>query len=167
MAEIATKDIQSIVYIDESGIDDNKEYPYAWGKKGARIYAMKSGAKRKRLSIIGALNQNLLKAPFVFEGNCTREVFETYLIKILIPQVKPGQTIVMDNASFHKGGKIQSIIESAGCELTYLPAYSPDFNPIEHWWACVKHRIKQALPLYNRDIYKTAEFVFSKISSHR
>lgn len=127
---------------------------------------MKPGVKRKRLSIIGALNLNLLIAPFVFEGNCTREVFEAYLVKILLPQLKPGQTIVMDNASFHKGGKIQSVIESVGCELKYLPAYSPDFNPIEHWWAPVKYRMKQALPLYDRNIYKAAEFVFPKLSRH-
>jgi transposase len=166
LEEIATKNPENIVYIDESGIDDNEEYPYAWGKKGERIYAMKSGVKRKRLSIIGSLNQNILKAPFVFEGSCTRDVFEIYLSEILLPYIKPGQTIVMDNASFHKGGKIKSIIESAGCELTYLPAYSPDLNPIEHWWSPVKHRIKQALPLHNRDIYKAAEFVFPKLSRH-
>ncbi len=71
----------------------------------------------------------------------------------------------MDNASFHKGGKNQPIIESAGCDLIYLPAYSPDLNPIEHWWAHIKHRMKQALPLHNRDIYKAAEFVFSNIST--
>ncbi len=128
------------------------------------MYAMKPGFKRKRLSIIGALTNNTFTAPFVFEGNCTREVFETYLIKILIPNIKPGQTIVMDNASFHKRGKIQEIIEKAECQLIYLPAYSPDLNPIEHWWASIKHRIKQALPLCNRDIYKSAEFVFSNIS---
>ncbi len=128
---------------------------------------MKSHFKRKRLSIIGPLNRTILKASFVFEGNGTREVFETYLSKILLPHLKPGQTVVMDNASFHKGGKIQIIIESAGYQLLYLPAYSPDLNPIEHWWATIKHRMKRALLLCNRDPYKAEEFVFPQISIHK
>ncbi len=96
--ELARKDPKPIVYIDESGSDDNEVYPYAWGKKGARIYAMKSGVKQKGLSIIGALNQNNFKAPFVFEGTCTREVFEIYLFKILLHilnQDKPSSWIML------------------------------------------------------------------------
>nr|MBA3751520.1 IS630 family transposase [Candidatus Dependentiae bacterium] len=139
METIKTKPIDSLIYLDESGIDDNEEYPYAWGKKGPRIYALKPGKRQKRLSIISALHKNTLKAPFVFEGSCNREVFETYLLKVLLPVLKPGQTIIMDNASFHKNGKIKALIESAGCDLLYLPAYSPDFNPIEHQWAPLKH----------------------------
>ncbi|MBA3752553.1 transposase, partial [Candidatus Dependentiae bacterium] len=87
---------------------------------------------QKRLSIISAFHENTLKAPFVFEGSCNREVFETYLLEVLLPVVKPGQTISMDNASFHKNGNIKALIEkSAGCDLLYLQAYSPDFNPID------------------------------------
>ncbi len=149
-----------MIYLDESGIDDNEEYPYAWGKKGSRIYAMKPSKKRKRLSIISALNQNSLQAAFVFEGSCNREIFESYLITVLLPTLKPGQTVIMDNVSFHKGGKIKKIIESAQCELLYLPTYSPDFNPIEHLWARVKNRIRHELPRNNRDLYKAAEYAF-------
>ncbi len=91
------KNAGNILYIDESAIDDNEEYPYALNKKGSRVYALKQGFKRKRLSIISALNQNVLKAPFVFEGKCNRENFEAYLANILLPELKTGQTIIRDN----------------------------------------------------------------------
>lgn len=93
-------------------------------------------------------------------------MFEIYLENVLVPTLKPGQTIIMDNASFHKGGRIEDIIMKAGCYLLYLPAYSPDFNPIEHRWAQIKGKIRQALPLHNRDLFKSAESAFSEISTH-
>ncbi|MBA3752319.1 transposase [Candidatus Dependentiae bacterium] len=73
----------------------------------------------------------------------------------------------MDNASFHKNGKIKALIESAGCDLLYLPAYSPDFNPIEHQWARIKHHIRKALPSCNRNLYEAAEQAFHLISIHK
>jgi transposase len=57
------------------------------------------------------------------------------LEKILCPELRPGQVVIMDNASFHKSPRIRKIIENVGCQLLYLPPYSPDLNPIEHYWA--------------------------------
>ena len=65
------------------------------------------------------------------EGSTTREVFEAYLERVLAPTLRPGQVVLMDNLSAHKGGRVKEIIEGRGCELLYLPPYSPDFNPIE------------------------------------
>lgn len=94
------------------------------------------------------------------EGSCSRKVFEVYLEKVLVPELQPGQTIILDNASFHKGGHIRAIIESAQCHILYLPAYSPDFNPIENRWAPIKNTIRKQLPLCDRDLYKAAEVAF-------
>ena len=102
------------------------------------IYGMKSANRNRRLSIISALSQNKLITPFVFEGSCNRQVFEAYVEKVLVSRLRPGQTVILDKASFHKGGQIIELIEDTGCEIMYLSAYSPDFNPIEHHWACVK-----------------------------
>ncbi len=63
------------------------------------------------------------------EGATTREVFEAYLERVLAPSLRPGQVVVMDNLSAHKGGRGKEIVEAAGCELLYLPPYSPDLNP--------------------------------------
>jgi transposase len=69
------------------------------------------------------------------EGPTTREVFEIYLERLLAPSLNPGQVVVMDNLSSHKGGRVRELIEERGCTLLYLPAYSPDLNPIEEAFA--------------------------------
>ena len=84
-------------------------------------------------------------APFTVEGACNRAVFEIWLETCLIPLLSPGQVVVMDNATFHKGGRIEQLIQEAGCELLYLPAYSPDLNKIENWWAVLKTWMLQRL----------------------
>jgi transposase len=96
----------------------------------------------------------------VFEGSCTRLIFETYLKRVLIPELQPGQTVIMDNASFHKGGRIIELIEQAHCEVMYLPAYSPDLNPIEHQWTAIKNTMRTHLPHCNRDLYEAANHAF-------
>ena len=67
-----------------------------------------------------------------FKGGCDSSVFNTWLKKVLLPVLAPGTTLVMDNASFHKGADTKRLIQEAKCHLLYLPTYSPDFNPIEH-----------------------------------
>ncbi len=72
------------------------------------------------------------------EGPTTREVFETYLQRLLAPSLEPGQVVVMDDLSSHKGQRVKELIEGKGCELLYLPPYSPDLNPIEEAFAKVE-----------------------------
>ena len=95
--------------------------------------------------MIAALCNQQLMAPFTLEGACNRGVFELWLEKCLIPALKPGQVLVIDNATFHKGGRIQELIEQSGCRLLYLPPYSPDFNKIEQCWSWLKARIRKCL----------------------
>ena len=137
-------------------MDDNEMLDYGWSKKGERLPGQKAHLRTKRISVISVLNQNKLLAPFIFEGMCNRDIFEIYISKILLPSLKPGQVIIMDNASFHKGGKIKNLIESVGCALLYLPPYSPDFNPIEHFWFSVKHGIKKIMKTMKSGIIEAA-----------
>jgi len=102
-----------------------------------------------RINMIAALcNQNLI-APFTIEGACNRTVFETWLETCLLTTLEPGQVVVMDNATFHKGGRIQELIQNAGCELLYLPPYSPDLNKIEKCWSWLKSRIRKKLDQFD------------------
>ena len=78
------------------------------------------------------------------EGSTTREVFETYIEKVLTPSLSPGQIVVMDNLSSHKGSRVRELIEECGCELIYLPPYSPDLNPIEEAFAKIKALLRKA-----------------------
>jgi len=134
-------------------MDDNDFYPYAYQSVGIRYYEAHSGYRQKRMSMIGGLCNDTFQAPFMFEGHCNGVVFELYIEKVLLPTLSKGMTIIIDNASFHRSDKVREMIESAGCQLMYLPPYSPDFNPIEHWW----HKIKNAIRKKMREISKNLQ----------
>lgn len=121
---------------------------------------MRPGKRRERISIIGALCEGKFFAPMVYQGYCTGKVIETWLEKGLLPLVEAGSVIIMDNASFHNSRKIRELIEKAGCELLFLPPYSPDLNPIEHWWQKVKTAIRKELPKYGFNIHQAADAAF-------
>jgi transposase len=78
------------------------------------------------------------------EGATTARIFETYVEKVLLPSLKEGQVVVMDNLSAHKPKRIREMIEQKGCELLYLPSYSPDYNPIEEAFAKIKNLLRKA-----------------------
>jgi len=83
-------------------------------------------------------------APFVLDGPINRIAFETYVEKVLAPELRPGDIVVMDNLSSHKGPRVREMIEAAGASLLYLPPYSPDFNPIENAFAKLKALLRKA-----------------------
>jgi transposase len=142
---LSTLPPDKIVYLDESGMDNRDQYDYAWNERGQRFHALKSGRREGRVNMIAALCSSNLIAPFTVEGACNRTVFETWLASCLLPLLNPGQVVVMDNATFHKGGHIEQLIQDAGCQLLYLPPYSPDLNKIEQCWAWLKSRIRKKL----------------------
>jgi transposase len=82
----------------------------------------------------------------VFTGHCNRSVFTAWLERFLLPRLQPGQTVILDNARFHQAPTLATTLANAGCALRYLPPYSPDLNPIEHYWAPLKNRIRKRLP---------------------
>ena len=138
-----TKSTTQIVYVDEAGIDNRDDYPYGYCEVGQRFYALKPGKRTERVSWIAALRQGKVFAPMTFVGSCNRNLFEMWLEQCLIPQLRPGDVIVIDNASFHRSQVIDEIVAEAGCELWYLPPYSPDLNKIEHWWFVLKNLMRQ------------------------
>ncbi len=162
--ELAAIEPSKRVYIDESGMDSRSDYRYGWSKRGQKLAALKSGKRRGRVNMIAAYCQKQLFAPFTVEGSCNRIVFETWLEKCLIPRLQPGQVVIMDNATFHQGGRIQELIESVGCRLLYLPPYSPDLNRIEKCWAWLKSRILPLL-LYSENLRAAMELVLKDATS--
>ncbi len=146
---LATKAEEKIVYVDEAGMDSRDDYAYSWNECGQRFHAFKSGRRHGRVNMIAALCKGQLLAPFTVEGSCNRNVFETWLETCLIPVLKPEQVVIVDNATFHKGGRIEQLIREAGCELLYLPPYSPDLNKIERCWSWLKSRIRKKLEQFD------------------
>lgn len=144
LEELKTIDPADIVYSDETGIDDNEVPITGWALRGERCYAQKQAERTTRYNITAALNLNFLFAPFIFEGYSNSSVFETYVERILVPSLRPGMVVIIDNASFHKSKKIAQLIEAVGCRVIFLPPYSPDLNPIEHHWTAIKNAIRCA-----------------------
>lgn len=130
-------------------MDNRDEYGYGWNQQGQRFHALKSGRREGRVNMIAALCEQNLIAPFTVEGACNRTVFETWLETCLLPTLVTGQVVVMDNATFHKGGRIEQLIQNTGCQLLYLPPYSPNLNKIEQCWSWLKSRIRKQLEQFD------------------
>lgn len=98
----------------------------------------------KTTTFIGALTVRGFIAPFVIDRPVNRPSFEAYVEKVLLPELRPGDVVVMDNLSSHKGPRVREMIESVGAKLKYLPPYSPDFNPIENAFSKLKALLRKA-----------------------
>jgi len=106
------------------------------------VFGEISGKRFARQSVISALQGKKLLAPMCFEGTCDTNLFNVWLRQELIPNLTNGQVLILDNASFHKSAETRRLIESCGCEILFLPPYSPDLNPIEKYWANMKTKIR-------------------------
>jgi transposase len=98
----------------------------------------------KTTTFVGALTLRGFIAPMVLDGPINRIAFETYVASVLVPELRPGDVVVMDNLSSHKGPQVREMIEAVGAELRYLPPYSPDFNPIENAFSKLKALLRKA-----------------------
>ncbi len=136
-----------MVYIDEVGINDNIVVQYGWSEKGSKSYAEQSGFRSERVSIIAGYDYSnkQLVAPFEFKGHLNADLFYGWFEQVLCPVLVPGSIIIMDNASFHKSDEIKELAKVHGCELIFLPPYSPDLNPIEKVWANFKRNLRKCI----------------------
>lgn len=134
------------IYLDESGINQYLYREYARGARGKKVFGEIPGKRFARQSVISALFGGKFLSPMCFEGTCDTSLFNTWLGEVLIPNLTPGQVLILDNASFHKSIESQKLVEDAGCEILFLPPYSPDLNPIEKHWANMKAKVRELLP---------------------
>ncbi len=139
-------DTQPVYYLDECGIEHSLYRSVGRALRGRKVWQRISGNSRKRTSVIGAWRDGKLIAPMVYEGACSREVIDTYFENVLLPNLPAGSIIVLDNASFHHASRAKELSQEWGIELLYFPAYSPNLNPIEHFWAALKRALYRVLP---------------------
>ena len=118
---------------------------YGRSIRGKQIMGAVSGLRYARESFIAAKVESCILAPFCYKGTCDTLLFNLWLKDFLIPELKPGQVVIMDNATFHKSKATVSLIEKAGCKILFLPPYSPDLNPIEIFWANFKKMVRKHL----------------------
>lgn len=126
------------------------------------IHGAISGNHYHRESFIAAQRQSTIFAPFCYTGTCDTTLFNTWLEKICIPELKQDDVLILDNASFHKSKTTIELIEKAGVKVLFLPPYSPDLNPIENFWANFKKKVKESINLYST-LAETIDYVFCEI----
>jgi len=115
-----------------------------WGPKGERLRAFVPYGRWRTLTFLGALRCDRLTAPCVFDGPINGDSFRAYVEQQLLPVLKPGDIVVMDNLGSHRSAAVRRMIKTAGARLWYLPPYSPDLNPIEQTFAKIKHWMRAA-----------------------
>ena len=132
------------MFLDETGASTNMVRRTGWGPRGERVVVRAPHGHWRTTTLIAGLRASGIVAPFVLDGPINRTAFETYVAKVLVPDLQPGDVVVMDNLSSHKGPRVRALIEAAGASLMYLPAYSPDLNPIEMAFAKLKALLRNA-----------------------
>jgi putative transposase len=137
-------DPERLVFIDETWTKTNMEPLRGWSPLGARLVAKVPHSHWKTSTFIAALRCDRIEAPWLLDGPVNAEAFRTYVEKILSPTLQPGDLVIMDNLSSHKGNAVRQAIREAGAKLFFLPKYSPDLNPIEQVFSKLKHLLRKA-----------------------
>jgi transposase len=135
---------ERLVFVDEMGTNTSLTPQYAWAPKGERAQARVPRNWGANITLLASMSVRGMGPCLAVEGPTTKAVFEAYLERVLAPSLRPGQIVVMDNLSSHKGPRVRELVEARGCELMYLPAYSPDLNPIEQAFAKLKALLRKA-----------------------
>jgi transposase len=137
-------DACSLVFVDEMGTNTSLSPIYGWSKMGQRAYGSVPRNRGRNTTVLASMSVEGMGPSMAVEGATTARVFETYVERVLAPTLRKGQVVVMDNLSAHKGQRVRELIEDRGCELLYLPSYSPDLNPIEEAFSKIKGLLRKA-----------------------
>ena len=137
-------DFASLVFVDETGTTTNMARRYGWGQKGKPLLGKAPHGHWMTSTFVAGLQHDGILAPMLIDTPMTGGIFHQWLVEHLIPEMQPGSIVVCDNLPAHKITDIRQCLESAGMSLLYLPAYSPDFNPIEQVFAKLKALLRQA-----------------------
>jgi len=135
---------ERLVFIDETWTRTNMAPLRGWAPVGRRLPAKVPHGRWDTATFIAALRHNGIEAPWLLDGPVDGESFRTYVQKVLVPTLRPGDIVIMDNLGSHKGSAIRQLIRGAGAKLFFLPKYSPDLNPIEQVFAKLKHLLRKA-----------------------
>src|SRR5262252_10593420 len=133
-----------LVFIDETWAKTNMTRLCGWAPRGRKLLAKAPQGRWRTLTFLAALRADRIDAPCVIDGPINGESFLAYVEQALVPTLKPGDIVIIDNLGSHKGKAVRHAIRAAGAKLFFLPKYSPDLNPIEKFFAKLKHWLRKA-----------------------
>lgn len=137
-------DVKRLVFIDETWAKTNMSPLRGWSLRGLRLDAKVPFGHWKTMTFIGALRHDRIDAPWVIDGPVNADIFFSYVVTQLVPTLGTGDIVILDNLSSHKAPAVRAAIRAVGARLLFLPAYSPDLNPIEQVFAKLKHLLRKA-----------------------
>ena len=135
---------ERLVFIDETWTRTNMAPLRGWAPLGMRLKAKVPHGHWKTATFLAALRHDRIDAPWLLDGPIDGEAFQTYVEQVLVPTLRPGDIVIMDNLGSHKGKAVRRLIRAVGAKLIFLPKYSPDLNPIEQVFAKLKHLLRKA-----------------------
>jgi transposase len=133
-----------VVFLDETAAKTNLTRTYGYAPRGRRLQGEAPYRRWQTTTFLGALRAAGFIAPLVVDGAMTSELFLAYVRRVLVPELEPGDVVVMDNLSCHTQKAVREALKAAGCRVLYLPAYSPDLNPIELAFSKLKRLLRKA-----------------------
>lgn len=140
------QDMRAYVFLDECGVTTDLLRRYGRSPRGTRLHDYTPCGHWQTHTVIAGLRLHGLTAPAVFDGPIDNPTFLAYIDQVLVPTLRPGEVVVLDNLIIHKQPEVRAAIERVGATVRYLPPYSPDLNPIEQAFAKLKAFLRAARP---------------------
>jgi putative transposase len=163
---VSRLELHNLVFLDEMGVLLGLMRLLGRAPQGERVYDIKPFYRGTRVSVIGAISDSKVLALKALERSLTSEQFKQFLQADLAPQLWSGAVVVMDNLPAHKVQGVQDILAQVGAKALYLSLYSPEFNPIEHWWWELKAFIRRFVPKTKETLVKLLH-LGSRLSSSK
>jgi transposase len=136
-----------------------------WAPRCQRIKAKVPHRRWQTMTFLAALRHDRITAPWFFDGPINGEAFRLYVENVLIPTLRPGDIVIMDNLGSHKGDAVRRAIRAVGAHLFFLPKYSPDLNPIEQFFSKLKHWLRKAAKRTTEAVYNAIGPILDTVSS--
>jgi transposase len=158
--------VKQLRFVDETGMHLGLTRLYGRTTPGKRVDEGTPGYSGPHYTVVADLGLDGVRAPWLLEGAMTGNAFETYVEHVLAPTLRPGEIVLMDNLSAHKGAQVGAAIEARGAHLEYLPPYSADWNPIEKCWSKVKAALRRIKPRSLDELLDAVADALRSVSPH-
>jgi transposase len=158
-------DPRRLLFVDECGTHTSLAPVYGYCPKGERLHLSVPRNRGKNTTLLASMTVEGMGPSMAVNGSTTTEVFEAYLEHVLLPELQEGQVVIMDSLPAHKPNRVRELIEERGCELLYLPSYSPDYNPIEEAFSKIKEILRRAAARSREALVEAIGQALSAISS--